>query len=383
MCENLNNEANNEIENENQPCGLEQELTSGFRSALFRKINNVSIDEIRLQNSFKRFLRDVECGNSFTVLDIIKAAEWVVKGREPDVNAGNEIYSYDALNIANKRLESKLLKHSVGGIYILFSLNNGVAINVKAIGESVAAGETKRFLIVSPSKAAKYISKCESNNVKLLKVGEMLSSDKILLRDSWGNVSTIDKSVINSLEPTSVRMNQAHYNSYVAGYNALCSLVLCNCIAEDNILRFGLGEDVSHACARALGLYDAACYLKAASVRSVFVPDTNASVAISRPNVQDGDYLYFLKLRVDENGLPDKAHYGQLFYYLKEKKRIGIIKDVLPVGENTNRIIKRLCREDLEYVTITDFPIGSYGVIVSVGRGDSVNGIRLGHFKSV
>ena len=124
-------------------------------------------------------------------------------------------------------------------------------------------------------------------------------------------------------------------------------------------------------------------YLKNIPVRFVFTQDDNISVAVSRPNVYDGDYLYLLRVNSDVNGMPDKAHFGQLVYYLNEKKRMGIIKDVLPVGENTKRIINRLCNESLEFDSMCDAPLDSFGIIVSVGRGESVNGIRLGCFKNI
>jgi hypothetical protein len=79
--------------------------------------------------------------------------------------------------------------------------------------------------------------------------------------------------------------------------------------------------------------------------------------------------------------MPEKAHYGQLYYYLNEKKKLNIIKDVLPVRENISKVINRLSRADLEYVSLSSIPEDCFGVIVSVGRGESVNGIKLGYFK--
>ena len=90
-----------------------------------------------------------------------------------------------------------------------------------------------------------------------------------------------------------------------------------------------------------------------------------------------------LKLRNDQNGLPDKVHYGQLYYYLGEKKKMNIIKDVLPIRENIGRVINRLSRADLEYVQLAQVPDNCFGVIVSVGRGESVNGVKLGYFKGI
>ncbi|MBR4799373.1 MAG: hypothetical protein IK047_03830, partial [Clostridia bacterium] len=82
-------------------------------------------------------------------------------------------------------------------------------------------------------------------------------------------------------------------------------------------------------------------------------------------------------------GLPDKIHLGQLCYYLSEMKKRGIVKDVLPVKKNVDATIDRLCGETLEYSALADIPERCAGVIVSVRRGDSVNGIRLGFFRNI
>lgn len=362
---------------------IANDLQHGLHSVLYKKITNVSISDVRIKEVFTRFIKDVECGDSFTVIDILNAAESIVKGGEPNENAGNLIYTYEHTPDANKSYGAKMLKNSLPGIYSLFALRNGVAIDLDTVGSSMPAAESKRCLILPPQKAEKFISASVRNGYNVTKSGEVLSSESIMLTRNNEIIASVDKNIISSSATASVNMGAEHFESFLAGYNVINSITLCNCISSNNLVRFGLGGDISSVCARALGFYSAMTYLKTIPVRYIFVPDDGASVAVSRPATADGDYLYLLKLRKDQNGLPDKGHFGQLFYYLTEKKRMGIIKDVLPVGENVNRVINRLCNEKLGYVSMAQVPENCFGVIVSVGRGESVNGIKLGYFKSI
>ena len=220
------------------------------------------------------------------------------------------------------------------------------------------------------------------NGVDLKKVGEDIATNRIILSTGTDVVASVDKSFLTSNSMSKVDIGTEHFNAFLSGYNAVSSLVLCNCISSNNIIRFGLGGTLSEIVARALGYFAALTYFKTIPVRIVFVADNEASVAVSRPRIADGDYLYLLKLRKDVYELPDKGHFGQLFYYLGEKKRMGIIKDVLPCGENINRVINRLCTDTLEYDKLSEIPKDCFGVIVTVGRGESVNGIKLGCFKN-
>ncbi len=361
---------------------LNNDLSSGLHSVIYKKIGAVNINELRISNVFSRFIKDVECADCFTLMDIINCAEAVIKGKELNENAGNLIYSYEHRSIPNKSLSAKLFKNSCCGIYSLLSLHNGMALDIDAAGKSLPAAETKRFIVAKPKKAQKLFESAKRNGINIAKAGEIITTDKILLTRNNDIIASVDRSLFNNNEKISVNLGPEHFNAFLSGYNAVFSLVLCNAVASNNILRFGLGEGIENVFARALGYYSAMTYLKNAPVRFVFTPDNNASVAVGRPTVIDGDYLYLLRVRNDFNGLPDKSHFGQLVYYLNEKKRMGIIKDVLPVGENTGRIINRLCHDSLSFVSMAELPAGCFGVIVSVGRGDSVNGIRLGCFKN-
>lgn len=360
---------------------LSDDLTEGLHSVLYKNINNVTINDIRIRDAFTHFLKEVECSGSFRLIDIINASESVIKGCEPDENAGNQIYSYDHGTLGNKGVGAKLLKQSVGGIYSLISLHNGVSLDLDAIGSSMPAAEAKRYLILPPKKINKFLDMARANGLNPIKAGEMISIDKVLLTRNNSVIASVDKTGINSNTTVAVTLGSEHFNEFLAGYNAVCSFVLCGCVASNNLIRLGLKGDISSVCARVLGIYGALKYLKNIPVRIVYTPEAAVSVAVARPVPNDGDYLYLLKLRNADDGTPDKAHYGQLYYYLGEKKRMGIIKDVLPLRENIQRVINRLSNERLEYVPLTGVPENCFGIIVSVGRGESVNGVKLGYFK--
>ena len=360
---------------------LSEDLMNGLHSVLYKNINNVTINDIRIRDAFTHFLKEVECGGSFRLIDIINASESVIKGCEPNENAGNLIYSYEHGSLGNKGIGAKLLKQSIAGIYSLFSLHNGVSLDLDAVGSSIPAAEAKRYLILQPKKVKKFLDIAHSSGLNPVKAGEMISTDKVLLTRNNSVIASVDKTGINSNSTVAVTLGSEHFNEFLSGYNAVCSFVLCGCVAANNLIRLGLKGDISAVCARVLGIYGALTYLKNVPVRIVFTPETTVSVAVARPLANDGDYLYLLKLRNAPDGTPDKAHYGQLYYYLSEKKRMGIIKDVLPVRENIQRVINRLCNERLEYVPLANVPENCFGVIVSVGRGESVNGVKLGYFK--
>lgn len=360
---------------------LTNDLSNGLHSVLYKKIGNMTIADPRIAKVFSGFLKEVECGKTFRIIDILNTAEAVVKNTEPKENAGSQIYCYDHINIPDKSVSSKLLANSVGGIYTLFSIHNGLALDIDSIGSSVPAAEAKRYLILPPKKVAKFLEIARYNKIAVSKAGEVISENKIYLARNNEVIAEVDKASIQDETVVSVALGTECYAAFASGYNAVCSLALCNCVSLNNIIRFGLGDDIASVCARALGVYSALTYLKTLPVRMVYTNENTASVAVSRPAICDGDYLYLLKLRNDADGLPDKAHYGQLYYYLAEKKKMNIIKDVLPIRENISKVIQRLSRTDLEYVPLAQLPENCFGVIVSVGRGESVNGVKLGYFK--
>lgn len=362
---------------------MANDLATGTHSLLFKRIGNITIAEPRIKEAFSRFIKEVECGTSFSISDIICSAESLLKKGEPDVNAGNVIFAFDRYVTSNKRFSSKLLKNSVCGLYPLFALNNGVALDIGACGGNLAVAETKRYLIAPESKAKKLIDIAATYGVRMNRAGVMLSNDNILLTLGNETVANISKASINNSETHSVVLGSEHLSAFISGFNSVGMYALCTSVNLNNVLRFGLKSDLSTACARALGYFSAVMNMKQINVRTVYTADESTMVVSPKPVVADGDYLYLLKLRIDNNGAPDRAHFGQLRYYLSEKKRLGIIKDVLPVRENILPVINRLCKDSIEYVPLSDVPPNSYGVIVSVRRGDSVNGIKLGYFKNI
>ena len=361
---------------------LKDDLSQGLHSVLYKRINSVNIRDARMQNAFSLFLKSAECGKTISVGEIIYSVEAILKGGEPDENADNLIYCIDYIPLIKHPSFPKLFKNSVAGIYSLFNIHNGMTINLDAIGGSISAAETKRFIVLKPKQADKIINLCTQNGIKVSFVGKLLSSNKIILCRGTEIVETIDKTIISKDNlGVSVSIGNEHFSDFASGYNSVCSLMLCNCISSSNILRFALGGDINSVFARALGFFSAAMLFKAMPIRSVYSDEAFSSVAVSRPNVADGDYFYMLKVRNGSDGLPDKAHLMQLYYYLREKKAKSIIKDVLPIRENISGMLYRLGNEQLRYIPLGEIPSDSFGVIVSIGRGQSVNGIELGYFK--
>ncbi len=388
MLDNMNENVNEEIiADEEKPEKtaselLEEDITGGIHSMLFKPINNVTIRDLRIRDAFTGFLKEVECDAFITVNDILMSAIKCVASGEPDESAGNLIFAYDASRIKDKKIAAKFFKRSYSNVYSLFSVHNGITMDLSDFGGELANVESKHFLVSSPKKSAKFQSVAKKSGFDLNKIGEVISTNKILLSSNGASVATLEKSVLKTIGAVSVDIGTEHFDAFVSGYNSVCTLALSNCVSDNNIIRFGLGGSIMDVFARALGFFAALSYLKTLPARIVFVQANTVSVAVSRPNVSDGDYLYLLKLRKDNYELPDKAHFGQLHYYLCEKKRQGIIKDVLPCGENINRVINRLCGQAFTYECLTDIPENCFGVIVSVPRGESVNGIKLGCFKN-
>ena len=126
---------------------ITEDLSFGLHSVLYKKINAVNINEARISNVFSRFIKEVECSDSFTIMDVFNAAEAVVKGKEPDANAGNLIFAYDHQEIKNKGILKKLLKHSYSGLYSLLSLNNGLTVDFDSVGNSLSAAQRDSLLL--------------------------------------------------------------------------------------------------------------------------------------------------------------------------------------------------------------------------------------------
>lgn len=354
-----------------------------FSTALYRRITNVTIEEPTIREAFSKFVSDVECGKSFSVIDILGSAEAVVKGKSIKINAGAVVYSFDGDGLGDDRFSKYLLNNSTSSFFDLLSVHNGLSFDISCFNDSLVIAQTARYLTVLPEKVQRILKKAEKNGVKLTKVGELLSQNKVIITNINDIVKSYDKAsvIFNDGNGESVSMGVAQLDAFKEGYNAVLSVILCNAVTKNNIVRFGLDGDLSTVCARALGFYTAMTYHRSIPLKCVMTLDSSVSVASARPKICDGDYLYFLKLRNDMNGMTDKIHYGQLHYYLKEKCKNGIIKDVLPIRENIQNVIYRLCGDSLEYEKLADVPDDCFGIIVSVGRGESVNGVKLGYFR--
>ncbi len=389
MNENLNEnvvEQENTVNVDNDENGfskaLFEDITNGLHSVLFKRINNVTINDIRIQTAFRDFTKLVECGESFSIADMISAAEHYVSGKQPDTNAGNGIYIIDNFKTLKKRIWKKVVSYSVEGIYMLIALNNGVSVDIDLIGGSLVSGEAKRFLIVSQNNYKKLKKVFDKNNVTCTKVGEMISAEEIVLSKGDEIVARVSKKPINDQnESVSISLGINEFNAFVSGYNSVLSVSLCDTVSKNNVIRFGLGDGIESVFARALGYFSAVTYLRNVPVRHLFTADKTATVTVARPKVSDGDYVYLLRVRNDQFGLPEKPHFAQLCFYLSEKKRMGIIKDILPSRDNMERVLYRLCGENLEFERIAEDVEYRFGVIVTVGRGESVNGIKIGYFK--
>lgn len=380
---NENIHAIDEQESAPAECRFAADIETIFSTALYKRISNVTIEEPTIRDAFSRFVSDVECGKTFSVIDMLGSAEAVVKGKSIKINAGAAVYSFDGDSLGDNRFSKFLLNNSTSSFFDLLSVQNGIAFDISCFNDSLVLAQTVRYLTVLPEKEQSVLKKAEKNGVKLTKVGELLSQNKIILTDKNDIVKSYDKDsiVFNDGDSESVSMGIAHLEAFKEGYNAVLSVILCNVVTKNNIVRFGLDGDLNTVCARALGFYTAVTYHRSIPLKFVLTLDSSVNVASARPDICDGDYLYFLKLRNDINGMTDKIHYGQLHYYLKEKRKNGIIKDVLPIRENIQNVINRLCGDSLEYEKLADLPDNCFGIIVSVGRGESVNGVKLGYFR--
>lgn len=368
---------------EKAPGELCEDLTEGLHSVLYRVISAVNINDGRLQEAFRRFVDNVEVGDAFTVGDVIFSAEKVLKQYSPKANAGDDIFVFDRV-AGNGKLFRKLLKYSFGGLYDLIGCRNGVLLDIDTIGGAVSAAEAKRFAVLKPSKGASLALQAQSAGINMIKAGNILAKNDVMICRGNETLDEFHKPEFYSEEAKNeVCLDGSDFESYANAYRAVCAYSSCNTVNDNNLMRFGLSGTLSEVFARALGFFSAMLYTKLMPARLVFANDALCSVAVPRPEIADGDYLYLLKVNCDADGIPERAHHGQLNFYLAEMKKRGVIKDVLPLKENIENVIARLCGKEYEYASLTEIPQQCFGVIVSVPRGLSVNGIKLGCFKTI
>lgn len=359
---------------------INKDLGEGLHSVLFKPISGITVNDSAIGEAFREFISSAEQAESFTVGDMIFGAETVIKGCEPEAADGNAVWCID--KTGSGRCAKKLLKNSVGGIYALFGLRNGLCLDIDAMGGSLPSAEIKRFAVMPLSKGAKLAAHAASEGIKMVECGTVLSANSVIIKRGREVIASFDRSILFPRESAAISLGEQYRGDFADGYKALCTYSACRAVSENVIIRFGLGGGIENVCARALGYFKALMIFKTIPVNIVFTAESVCDVAVPRPNAADGDYLFLLRVREDGFGMPDKIHLGQLCYYLGEMKRRGIIKDVLPIKKNVDATIERLCGKNLEYCALADIPDRCPGVIVSVRRGDSVNGIRLGYFKN-
>jgi len=347
----------------------ENSITKGLNTVLYTRYSSATVNDEIIQKAFEDF-----SGNSISVAEILKSAEAVTMPSKK-INSGDLILMAD-----NSFNNSKITSNIMSGVHSLVAADKGFSLELDKIG-SIEQAQIKQYVIVSEKSKKKLLKKASKANVSFTEVGKILSEDKIILKNSDNSTECIDKIEVYSNDNSSIVLGNYCFEAYLNGYLSVCSLKISDCISNNNILRFGLGGNPEMVLARALGVYAAAKLNKVFPIRVVFTDDNSTSVAVPRPIVSDGDYFYLLKLRTAENGIPDRIHFAQLCYYLTEKKREGVIKDVLPIKENIQSVFKRLQGDSLVYESLADLPDNSFGAIVSVPRGESVNGIKLGYFK--
>ena len=348
-------------------------------SVIFKNIREINISDLRIRDAFKQFVSNVETNGFVSISDIICSAHSLLRKQNTNYNIGDTIFCFDG--ITNEKM---ILKNSIVGLFKLFALETGVSLDINAIGGSISAAELQSYLIVPAKKEEKFTKLAEKNGIKLKKAGYLLSENSILITKGNEVIEKIDKSDIDEdNEAISVSLNAEHFSAFSEGYSSLLSYVLCDCISENNILCFGLCDDISMILARAIGYFAAALKVNSVHDKIKFRADNRAHTVVPRPTIADGDYFYLLKLRNDCFGLPDIGHFNQLRFYLSEYKKRGIIKNVLPYRENIISTLNRLCSENIEFDAINSFSDKCFGVVVSVSRGESLNGIKLGYFKSV
>lgn len=363
---------------------FENDLVNGLHSVLYKRIRNINITDVRLKEAFSRFLKSIDCGESISIAEIIYSAEALLYRKLPDDHCTNRIYVFDQTVGFAPNTAAKLFANSVNGFYALPNLHNGFALDLSAFGGDIQALETKRFLVAGDKKMAKLVAEASRMGISCTSVGSMLASEQIVLTNCGETVAVFNKQMINAaVEAEPLCLGPAVFEDYLNGYCSVASYFLCERISPNNLLHFSLDGTTDRVFARALGYFDAVMHFKKTPLNLKFSSSPSSVVAVPRPLISEGSYLYLLKVRNDANGMPDTAHLDQLYYYISDKKSFGIIKDALPLRKSVQDIIDKLCGDKFRYVALEPIPEDSFGIIVSVNRGENLNGIRLGYFTNI
>lgn len=356
-------------------------LTDGLYSILYKRISSVVIKDIRILAAFNHFIKHVECSKSFSLAEILRTTENLFLGTRINENAGNKIFMYDSKRVKDKKISEKLMKISISNLFSLFALNNGIIFSANIISEKPENLQLKRFIIATPKKAIKLNKLCEENGIDLTCIGEFSAENQIVFNENE-QANVFDKnSLAKDDESNHIELTEAHFNSFMSGYNAVGSLLLLDTISDNNILRLGLDGDLASVFARFLGFYVGVNDFKPQAYRFIYTAEQKFDVSVSKPFVSDGDYLYLLRLHNNQFGMTDKIHLNQLFNYLKEK--ISVIKYAFPYTNGIESTFDRIAPEGLEYVSLENVENDKFAIVACVGRGESLNGIKIGYYKAI
>lgn len=348
-------------------------------SKIFVPVSAIDVFDERIRVALSSFVSNVETNGSVSAADILFSAGDLAGKCRLNETAGNLIFCYDKPSV-NK----KIIKNTAVGLYRLLCIHNGISLDLDAVGGSVTSAELKNYLIVPPNKAEKFTAMAEKAGIALKKAGCILSGESIIICRGNDIIETLNKSELKNIKAVdSLSLDSRHFDDFYAAYTSSLSNCLCEKVIDNNVICFGTANDLDVIFARSLG-YFAAVLASKSFYNNLKFFDENKMINVSpRPCISDGEYFYFLKLRNGMFGLPDMAHFNQLKRYLEEYKKSGIIKNVLPYRENILATLNRLSTDTLAFEPFAETTDSCFGIVVSVGRGDSLNGIKLGCFKNI
>ena len=347
-------------------------------SKIFVPVSAIDVSDDRIKNALGLFVSNVETNGSVSVADILFSAGDLVGKSSLNEAAGNLIFAYD-----KPALNKKIIKNTAVGLYRLLRIHNGISLDLDAVGGNLISAELKNYLIIPQNKIKKYSAIAEKEGIQLKKAGCVLSGASIIICNGDCIIETLDKSEFNVDPVDSISLDSRHFADFYNAYTSFLSYVLCKKIVDNNAICFGISDDLETIFARAIGIFAAALSTRSFFYNLKFLNDDKVFNVSPRPIVSDGEYFYLLKLRNNTLGLPDMVHFNQLERYLAEYKNHGIIKNVLPYRENISGTLKRLCTDSLTFEAINETYDSCFGVVVSVGRGQSLNGQKLGFFRNI
>ncbi len=371
------------IQNNETQETLPKEFEELLQSKLFYRVESVVIKNIRIRDVFASFTSEFDCVKSFSPVEILYAADALITGNKLDLQPESLIVSFDMDGNADKELQSELLKRSVSGIQSLLALKCGVILDLDALGDKLRVCQTARYLILSEKRYKKLSARMQKAGVAYRIVGRVSVEPRIVFHKGETVLKSIDRAELeNANVIPSLELGDAEFSAFKNGYYSACSQSLCDCVSKSNIIQLGEDTTLANICATVLGIYSTSSLRDSSPARIALFNNSLINVAVSRPTVSDGDYVYYLKLSNDAFGLPNPSHFRQLAFYLREMKKIGVIHGIFSYREDITRILNRLSNDTIEYVPLIQPEISHFGVFVTVGRGETINGEKIGYFKN-